>query len=88
MSNSAFCRSFRRKGSNSVSDAQDVSDPAVMVAFPVEGDEDGAALVAWTTTPWTLPSNLALCVNGDFTYVKVSAFCHVLRRTTQFGNLG
>lgn len=28
-------------------------------------------MVAWTTTPWTLPSNLALCVNADFEYVKV-----------------
>ncbi|CAM6124618.1 unnamed protein product [Calypogeia fissa] len=52
---------------------KDVSDPAVVVAFPVEGDEDGASLVAWTTTPWTLPSNLALCVNGEFTYVKVKS---------------
>ncbi|KAJ9517652.1 hypothetical protein QJQ45_025121 [Haematococcus lacustris] len=47
-----------------------VDDPAVMVSFPVVGDADGAALVAWTTTPWTLPSNLALCVNADFTYVR------------------
>jgi isoleucyl-tRNA synthetase len=50
---------------------KDVSDPAVVVAFPLDGDEHGAALVAWTTTPWTLPSNLALCVNPEFTYVKI-----------------
>lgn len=50
-----------------------MNDPAVMVAFPLEADPDGAALVAWTTTPWTLPSNLALCVNAAFTYVKVSS---------------
>eukprot|EP00958_Prasinococcus_capsulatus_P004728 scaffold439_cov415-Prasinococcus_capsulatus_cf.AAC.45 len=50
---------------------KDVSDPAVMVSFPLVDDPDGAALVAWTTTPWTLPSNLALCVNGKFTYVKL-----------------
>ncbi len=42
-----------------------------MVSFPIVGDADGAALVAWTTTPWTLPSNLALCVNPEFTYVRV-----------------
>lgn len=42
-----------------------------MVSFPLEGAEDGAALVAWTTTPWTLPSNLALCVHPEFDYVKV-----------------
>lgn len=50
---------------------KDVSDPAVMVSFPLLDDPDGASLVAWTTTPWTLPSNLALCVNPAFTYCKV-----------------
>jgi len=50
---------------------KDVSDPAVMVAFPLLGDVDGASLVAWTTTPWTLPSNLVLCVNANLTYTKV-----------------
>ncbi|XVF08373.1 hypothetical protein REPUB_Repub06bG0221000 [Reevesia pubescens] len=48
-----------------------VPDPEIMVAFPVVGDPDNAAFVAWTTTPWTLPSNLALCVNSNFVYVKV-----------------
>ncbi|KAK4754476.1 hypothetical protein SAY87_002580 [Trapa incisa] len=48
-----------------------VSDPEIMVSFPILGDPDNAAFVAWTTTPWTLPSNLALCVNANFTYVKV-----------------
>ncbi len=37
----------------------------------MDGDPDGASLVAWTTTPWTLPSNLALCVHPDMMYVKV-----------------
>ncbi|KAF2352075.1 Isoleucine-tRNA ligase type 2 [Trinorchestia longiramus] len=55
---------------------KDTQDPSVVVLFPVMntkssiGDEE-AALVAWTTTPWTLPSNLALCVNPDLDYVKV-----------------
>ncbi|KAL4432409.1 hypothetical protein ABPG77_001708 [Micractinium sp. CCAP 211/92] len=49
---------------------KDVSDPAVIVSFPLDGDEDGASLVAWTTTPWTLPSNLSLCVHAEFDYVK------------------
>jgi hypothetical protein len=44
------------------------------VSFPIKGDADGAALVAWTTTPWTLPSNLALCVHPEFTYVKVGPY--------------
>jgi isoleucyl-tRNA synthetase len=48
-----------------------VIDPTCVVAFPLTGDADKAAALAWTTTPWTLPSNLALCVNAGFTYVKV-----------------
>nr|WCZ58604.1 isoleucyl-tRNA synthetase [Andalucia godoyi] len=50
---------------------KDVSDPAVVVSFPVVGHAQKAALVAWTTTPWTLPSNLALCVNPEMDYVTV-----------------
>lgn len=49
---------------------QDVPDPEIMVTFPLI-DEPDTALVAWTTTPWTLPSNLALCVNAGFNYVTV-----------------
>ena len=48
---------------------QDVSDPSVIVSFKVEGSED--EFLVWTTTPWTLPSNLALTVNPDFTYLRV-----------------
>jgi isoleucyl-tRNA synthetase len=51
------------------SNYQDVQDPAVTVLFKLK-DED-AYLAAWTTTPWTLPSNLGLCVNADVTYNKV-----------------
>lgn len=47
-----------------------VSDPAVVVAFTLVNDPK-TSLLAWTTTPWTLPSNLALCVNPEFKYVKV-----------------
>ncbi|KAJ8445295.1 hypothetical protein Cgig2_024501 [Carnegiea gigantea] len=50
---------------------KEVPDPEIMVTFPIVGDPDNASLVAWTTTPWTLPSNLALCVNANFTYLKV-----------------
>ncbi|XP_060095862.1 isoleucine--tRNA ligase, cytoplasmic [Heteronotia binoei] len=49
---------------------KDVQDPSVIVSFPLEEDES-ISLVAWTTTPWTLPSNLALCVNPELQYVKV-----------------
>eukprot|EP01025_Chloroclados_australasicus_P032407 TRINITY_DN32893_c0_g2_i4.p1 TRINITY_DN32893_c0_g2~~TRINITY_DN32893_c0_g2_i4.p1 ORF type:complete len:1193 (+),score=122.61 TRINITY_DN32893_c0_g2_i4:332-3580(+) len=50
---------------------KDVNDPAVVVSFPICDDPDGASLLAWTTTPWTLPSNLALCVNPSMDYVRV-----------------
>ncbi len=50
---------------------KEVSDPAVMVGFPLDDDPHEAQMVIWTTTPWTLPSNLAICVHPDFTYVKV-----------------
>jgi len=49
---------------------RDVQDPAVTVRFSVKG-EANTFLLAWTTTPWTLPGNLALCVNPDLDYVKV-----------------
>ncbi|XP_059712151.1 isoleucine--tRNA ligase, cytoplasmic isoform X2 [Haemorhous mexicanus] len=49
---------------------KDVQDPSVTVSFPLEEDPD-VSLVAWTTTPWTLPSNLALCVNPELQYVKL-----------------
>ena len=53
-----------------------VVDPSVYVRFPVaEGPEAvrGAALLGWTTTPWTLPSNLGLAVAADASYVRVRA---------------
>ncbi|XP_028084778.1 isoleucine--tRNA ligase, cytoplasmic isoform X1 [Camellia sinensis] len=53
------------------SNYKEVPDPEIMVSFPIVGDPQGAAFVAWTTTPWTLPSNLGLCVNANFVYVKV-----------------
>ena len=52
------------------SNYKDVSDPAIVVTFPLEGDADNTSLIAWTTTPWTLPGNLCTAVNPDFVYVK------------------
>ena len=49
---------------------QEVVDPSVIITFPLVEDSN-TALVAWTTTPWTLPSNLAACVHPDLEYVKV-----------------
>ncbi|KVI01022.1 Aminoacyl-tRNA synthetase, class 1a, anticodon-binding [Cynara cardunculus var. scolymus] len=55
------------------SNYKEVPDPEIMVTFPILDDQEGAAFVAWTTTPWTLPSNLALCVNSNLVYVKVKS---------------
>lgn len=49
---------------------KDVNDPAITIGFPLVDDEN-TWLVAWTTTPWTLPSNLALAVHPDLEYVKI-----------------
>jgi isoleucyl-tRNA synthetase len=49
---------------------KDVLDPAVTVAFPLV-DDPNTKLLAWTTTPWTLPSNVALCVHPEFEYIKI-----------------
>ena len=47
----------------------DTQDPSITVLFKLKNED--AYLAAWTTTPWTLPSNLALCVGPDVDYVKV-----------------
>ena len=49
---------------------KEVPDPEVYVNFQ-SADDPNVNYIAWTTTPWTLPSNLALCVNPALTYVKV-----------------
>lgn len=54
---------------------QSRQDPAITVGFRVDGgahsDLEGAYLLIWTTTPWTLPSNQAVAVNPDVAYVQV-----------------
>jgi isoleucyl-tRNA synthetase len=60
---------------------QDVTDPSVYVRFPVTSGplgEQGAALLVWTTTPWTLVSNTAVAVHPDVTYVAARAGAEVL----------
>ena len=47
---------------------QDVTDPSVYVKFKLE---NGKTLLAWTTTPWTLPANTAVAVHNDIDYVEV-----------------
>lgn len=48
---------------------QEITEPSVFVKFKLE---DGRTLLAWTTTPWTLPANTAVAVNQDVDYVEVS----------------
>ncbi len=57
-----------------------VADPSITIRMPIVGDEDAAfrrdgevktSLLAWTTTPWTLPGNVALAVSADAAYVEV-----------------
>ena len=48
---------------------QTVTDPSVYVKFKL--DDEDAAVLAWTTTPWTLPANLMLAVNPEMTYCEV-----------------
>ena len=51
-------------------DYREVVDPAITVRFELDG-QPGTYLLAWTTTPWTLPGNLALAVGADIDYVQV-----------------
>ncbi|MBT4286934.1 MAG: isoleucine--tRNA ligase [Deltaproteobacteria bacterium] len=51
---------------------QDVQDPSVTIKFK-SSEEENTYFLAWTTTPWTLPANLALTVNPEVTYAKVKS---------------
>lgn len=57
------------------SNYKDAQDPAITVSFKVL-DQDNTYILAWTTTPWTLPSNLALAVGEKITYVKIHSKTH------------
>lgn len=49
---------------------KDVQDPAIVVAFPLRSDPKTNLLI-WTTTPWTVPSNIAIAVHPEFEYIKI-----------------
>ncbi|CAH8656497.1 unnamed protein product [Dicrocoelium dendriticum] len=49
---------------------RDVQDPSIIVSFPLDNDPN-VEFIAWTTTPWTLISNLALCVHPNKEYAKI-----------------
>ena len=49
---------------------KDVQDPAITAKMPLVDSDD--VLLIWTTTPWTLPSNLAIAVDNDIDYVRAT----------------
>jgi isoleucyl-tRNA synthetase len=54
---------------------KDVEDPSIYVRFPLvaeDGTDTGESLLVWTTTPWTLPGNVAVAVSPDVTYVRAN----------------
>lgn len=60
---------------------QEDQDPAITIKFRIRSEEN-TFILAWTTTPWTLPSNLALAVNPEIEYVKVKDGdeCYILAK--------
>ena len=59
-----------------------VKEMSCSVKFKLKGED--TYVIAWTTTPWTLPSNVALCVNPKDTYVKVRAFNKMYNREENY----
>lgn len=54
-------------------DYENKEDPSIYVKFPLKNSENGNEYVlVWTTTPWTLPANMAVCVHPDFDYAYVN----------------
>ncbi|MGD2168713.1 MAG: isoleucine--tRNA ligase [Chlamydiota bacterium] len=66
---------------------KEVNDPSLTVTFPLASDPN-TALLAWTTTPWTLPSNLALAVGPEIDYVKVYSEKHKMHFILAKARLG
>ncbi len=65
---------------------QTVTDPSVYAKFPLldeAGKETGSALLAWTTTPWTLPANLMLAISSKLEYVEVELEASFNEKTKQ-----
>jgi isoleucyl-tRNA synthetase len=72
-----WCPSCRTALAEAEVEYAEHTSPSVYVKFPVSGqigDLKGSAFfLIWTTTPWTLPANLAICLHPDFTYVALKA---------------
>jgi isoleucyl-tRNA synthetase len=67
-----WCATCRTALAEAEIEYADHVSPTVYVKFPVKGKEKEFAVI-WTTTPWTLPANLAIAVKPDLTYVRVKA---------------
>jgi len=52
-------------------DYRDIQDPSVTLRARLKGEFSGKSLLVWTTTPWTLPANLAVAIDGDADYCEV-----------------
>lgn len=52
-------------------DYRDIQDPSVTLRARLKGEYSGKSLLVWTTTPWTLPANLAVAIDGDADYCEV-----------------
>lgn len=63
------CTPLSNFEANGLDSYKEIDDPSAYVKFKIKNDE--AFIIAWTTTPWTLSSNLALCVNPEIDYVKI-----------------
>lgn len=72
-----WCATCRTALAEAEVEYEDHTSTAAHVAFPIEDtarpDLAGAALLIWTTTPWTLPANLAICVHPELSYVVVQS---------------
>ncbi len=64
---------------------RDVTEPAVTMKFHLVDDPDGARVLGWTTTPWTLPGNLGLAVGPDISYARVRILPEDANRATPPG---
>jgi len=67
-----WCASCRTALAEAEVEYADHTSPSVFVKFPVKGKPNEFAVI-WTTTPWTLPANVAIAVRADFTYVRAQA---------------
>ena len=59
-------------------DYENKEDPSIYVKFPLKTSEGSQYILVWTTTPWTLPANMAICVHPDYDYAYVKVGDEVL----------